>query len=101
MRTNKKQKIPFLGNDYKKPLKSETHETLAGRLYEALNQMGGIEFKKLSRSTARRLVATYDAALLGNTLDRIKKRSMSGSIRNPVGFFITLMRSESRTMQSS
>jgi len=90
--TPKKQKSPLSQSDYKKPLKNDAHETLALRLYEALNQMGGAEFKKLSRATARRLMATYSEALLWNTLDLIKKRSATGNVRNPVGFFLTLLR---------
>ena len=83
-------------SDYKKPLKNDGNETLALRLYEALNQMQGVEFKKLSRATARRLVATYDETLLWNTLDRIKKKSREGNVRNPVGFFLILIRSLER-----
>ena len=89
----KKLKSPFLQCDYKKPLKNDSHEALATQLYETLNPMGGSEFQKLSRATARRLATTYDAALLLTTLATLKHRATTRIIRNPVGFFITLISS--------
>ncbi len=92
-----KEKKPALSrNNYQKPLENSTHEALALQLYETLNQMGGSEFQKLSQATARQLVVAYDERLLCITLDTLKTRLTTGSIRNPVGFYITLIRSGKR-----
>jgi len=80
-------------NDYKKALDNTAHEAFATQLYNILNQFGGTEFHKLSQASARWLATSYDEKLLHATLDTLKTRAASQPIRNPVGFFITLIRS--------
>ena len=87
-------------SDYKKPLESSDQEALARQLYDLLNHMGGSEFKKLNRASARRLVVTYEPPLIRDALYILKRREASGTLRNPVGFFITLLRSTSRASQN-
>jgi hypothetical protein len=87
-------------SDYKKPLENSAQEALARQLYDLLNHMGGSEFKKLNRAGARRLVITYEPTLIRAALDTLKRREASGTLRNPVGFFITLLRSAGRNSQN-
>ncbi len=93
-----KSNLIFSPHDYKKPLKNDSHETLATQLYEVLNSIGGPEFQKLSRATARHLATTVDPALLSATLATLKQRAAAQIIRNPVGFFITLIRGSKRAL---
>jgi hypothetical protein len=79
-------------------LANSTHETLASHLYQTLNALSGLEFQKLSRATARQLASTYTGTLLLTTLDTLNQRALSQTIRNPVGFFITLVRSSHRNL---
>ncbi|MBZ0289834.1 MAG: hypothetical protein K8I30_19585 [Anaerolineae bacterium] len=74
-------------------LKNADHETLACRITERVNRLTGDAALHIGIATARRLVSQYDRALIDQTLNILEARQ---NIARPAGFFVTVLRSESR-----
>jgi hypothetical protein len=85
---------PLLGQrHYKKPLPDADAEVVAQKLYVQMREKSTDAKGYISQATARRLVTTYGAQLVGQGLAVIARRN---NIVNPTGFLITWLRSESR-----
>jgi len=84
-----KLKPKSVGN-LRRPLKNATHEAQAQHLYRTLNQLGD---KHLSLANARRLGTTYDNHAISNAINQLTHQQ---TITNPVGFFLTVLRSSAK-----
>jgi hypothetical protein len=74
-------------------LKNADHEALACRVIERVNRLSADPALHIGVAVVRRLVSQYDRALIDRTLALLETRR---NIAKPAGFFITVLRSESK-----
>jgi hypothetical protein len=74
-------------------LKNADHEALACRVVERVNCLSGDPALHIGIAIVRRLVSQYDRVLIDRTLGLLENRR---NIAKPAGFFITVLRSESK-----
>lgn len=74
-------------------LKDEALENLAGRIYERVNRRCADSALHISMAVSRKLVSRYDRACIEKTLRLLETRR---DIAKPAGFFVTVLRSESK-----
>ena len=77
----------------RRPLKNADHEALACRVVERVNRLSADPALHIGLAVVRRLVSQYDRALIDRTLALLESRR---NIAKPAGFFITVLRSESK-----
>ena len=77
----------------RRPLKNADHEALACRVIERVNRLSADPALHIGIAVVRRLVSQYDRALIDRTLSLLETRR---NITKPAGFFITVLRSESK-----
>jgi hypothetical protein len=77
----------------RRPLKNADHEALACRVVDRVNRMNADPALHIGMAVVRRLVSQYDRALIDRTLGLLESRR---NIAKPAGFFITVLRSESK-----
>ena len=77
----------------RRPLKNADHEDLACRVSERVNRLSGDSGLHISIAAVRRLVSQYEHALIEKALGLLETRR---NITKPAGFFITVLRSESK-----
>lgn len=84
--------------DGRKPLLDENQEALAMRVYHLLNTRLDDSKHAISQKTCRRLVHTYGSKAIEDVLGLLAKRQ---HIRQPVGFLVSVLRSESKRYPSA
>jgi bifunctional DNA primase/polymerase-like protein len=77
----------------RQPLSDVYLEALAQRIYSVINDRTPDPRQRISQATARRCVVTYGTTLVEQTLRLLQSRN---NLTKPVGFFITVLRSESK-----
>ncbi len=85
----------ILRQNFHKPLKDVGKERFVQRLYEMLNTE---ENKHFSLANARKITVTYTEQEILDAFDCLKNRSY---VTNPIGFFITVLRSFNKLKQFS
>lgn len=92
--TTQKPVIPL---NYRKPLPDSAQEALANRLYQGINERCADPAQHMSHFTARQLVHTYGICAVEIALTILGQRH---HIDSPVGFLVTVLRSESKWHRS-
>ncbi|MEO8607209.1 MAG: bifunctional DNA primase/polymerase [Chloroflexota bacterium] len=77
----------------RRPLKNADHEALACRVVERVNRLSADPALHIGLAVVRRLVSQYDRVLIDRTLALLDARR---NVAKPAGFFITVLRSESK-----
>jgi hypothetical protein len=81
----------FLSPDSRMSLENPAQDALYTKVYDVLNKGNLDRSSHISRTTARHLVQFYGTHAVQAALGILRKRQ---NIRHPVGFFVTVLRSE-------